>query len=119
MHEAMLATFNQFFREFAEPLTEHKLEQAPKGDTGNRRDICRYALFSRDEKVFLAGYAMSRFTNSRYLEIDEKGEVVYQWADIDFIIIDDSEFNSSADKNNLEGMARIRAAGINMPWEKG
>jgi hypothetical protein len=33
MHEAMLATFNQFFREFAEPLTEHKLEQAPKGDT--------------------------------------------------------------------------------------
>jgi hypothetical protein len=116
--EKMVNALNMYLREFiGNPLTTHKLEAYPKGDISNHRDICRYSIFERDGKKYLAGYAASRFTNARYVEIDENGEIVYKWSDIEYEIVGDDEFNSMASENNLTGRARIRASGIKM-WGK-
>jgi len=102
--EKMANALNSYLLELiGNRLATHKLEACPKGDISNHRDICRYSLFERGVKKYLAGYAASRFTNARYVEMDESGEIVYEWPGIEYEIVGDDEFNSMASENNLTG----------------
>ncbi len=101
-YERMVAKFNELFFEFCPKLTAKQLKGWPKATGVKSGCQIRYSLCHIEDRLTLAVAADSHFTNSRYVEIDEHGNLNYEWYDGGIGICVDS----------MEAQRRKRQAGI-------
>ncbi|MDP5033205.1 hypothetical protein, partial [Paraglaciecola sp.] len=109
----MVTKFNQLMEGFiANDITLEWLHKNPQGSISNGSSICHYKLKKMDGIFVLGAYGVSRFTNWRYHEILESGDVTYEWycQEMYFPKNRDSELEMLA--HNQAGFDHIKAFGI-------
>nr|WP_136252533.1 hypothetical protein [Ningiella ruwaisensis] len=109
----MVTTFNKLMRGFVpDDISSDWLIKNPEGTLRNGSSYCSYKLKKINGKQLLGAYGESRFTNSRFYEIAETGEIEYEWFLQEMCIANDPESEEEMVKHNKDGFDRIEAFGI-------
>ncbi len=110
---AIANKFNELMSGFiSEPVDFLWLKANPEGLLRNGSSCCHYLLKKIDGQFVLGAYGVSRFTNARYFEITESGEVIYKWYCLECYFPDDPNSEAEMIANNKSGYDRMRLFGI-------
>lgn len=113
-HMKMIEKFNELMKGFiSENITIEWLRENPEGTLRNGSSECRYKLKNSKGGMLLGAYGVSRFTNWRYHEITEDGNINYEWFCQEGCIAGDPNSENNMRNHNQEGFDRIESFGIN------
>lgn len=109
----MIDTFNELMKGFiAENITIEWLLENPEGVLHNGSSKCHYKLKNHNGVVLLGAYGISRFTNWRFHEITEDGDINYEWFCQEMFIAGDPDSERKMQDHNQKGFERIKNFGI-------
>jgi hypothetical protein len=110
----MVTKFNTLMRGFIpNEITLNWLANNPEGTLNNGSSYCTYKLKDTCGVNVLGAYGVSRFTNWRFHEITETGDINYEWYLQEMCVANDPKSEEKMAKHNKEGFDRIREFGIN------
>lgn len=109
----MIEKFNELMKGFIEEnITMEYLLNNPEGILENGSSNCRYKLKQSGNRKILGAYAVSRFTNWRFYEISESGDIIYEWYQQEGYNPNDPSSLEDMNRRNQMGQDRIEAFGI-------
>lgn len=109
----MIDKFNELMKGFiAESITIEWLLENPEGILRNGSSECRYKLKNYNGVMLLGAYGVSRFTNWRFHEITENGDINYEWFCQEMHIAGDPDSKREMRNHNQQGFERIESFGI-------
>lgn len=112
----MVTRFNSLMKGFIpNDITLEWLVNNCAGVMRNGSSACHYKLKVVGGQWLLGAYGISRFTNWRFYEITEAGQIKYQWHLQEMCIAGDLESVRQMNDHNQSGFERIKAFGIEEP----
>jgi hypothetical protein len=109
----MIEKFNELMKGFIEENTTLKyILDNPEGILRNGSSSCRFKLKQDGDSKVLGAYGVSRFTNWRFYEISESGDVIYEWYQQEGYNPNDPKSLEDINNRNKQGFDRIKAFGI-------
>ncbi len=109
----MIEKFNGLMKGFIEEnVTLEYILNNPEGTLQNCSSYCKYKLKQDGNRKVLGAYGVSRFTNWRFYEISESGDVIYEWFQQEFYNSKDPQSFEEMNKRNKQGFDHLEAFGI-------